>query len=269
MRGLSEAYSDGSDARVDRRRAAGAGLVLAGTAAFALGVAAAVGAALEVAGGWADPAVAGTLAGAGVPVAVLGRLAVRPAADRAVAAGAIGTGLAGLGVGLFAGGGAGADPLAAGVYALGAGVVLACAAGRRAREAGVAAVEGADAVVETVAGGGDAAHGAWSGRWEAAAERAEGSVPGATAPGHATPASDGGRAVTDAPGGPRDGRGPGAPDDGVVLTDDGASVPPDAYCGNCAAFRYARSEAGMRPYCGHHDALMDDMTACGDWRANQ
>lgn len=64
----------------------------------------------------------------------------------------------------------------------------------------------------------------------------------------------------------------GIDDDGVVLTDDSddeAAVPSDAYCGNCAEFRYVRSEGVMRPYCGHHDALMDDMTACEDWRTNQ
>ncbi len=41
--------------------------------------------------------------------------------------------------------------------------------------------------------------------------------------------------------------------------------PGDTYCGNCARFDYARTEDGMRPYCGHHDELMNDMDACDDW----
>ena len=41
--------------------------------------------------------------------------------------------------------------------------------------------------------------------------------------------------------------------------------PGDTYCGNCAHFDYVRTEAGIEPYCGHHDTLMDDMDACDQW----
>lgn len=41
--------------------------------------------------------------------------------------------------------------------------------------------------------------------------------------------------------------------------------PGDTYCGNCVRFDYVRTDDGMRPYCGHHDELMDDMAACDDW----
>jgi len=39
----------------------------------------------------------------------------------------------------------------------------------------------------------------------------------------------------------------------------------DRYCGSCGEFRYVRTEDGMRPYCGLHDELMDDMDACEEW----
>ena len=44
-----------------------------------------------------------------------------------------------------------------------------------------------------------------------------------------------------------------------------ADGPGDVYCGNCAAFDYVRTEDGMAPYCGLHDELMEDMTACDEW----
>ncbi|SNZ13027.1 hypothetical protein SAMN06269185_2018 [Natronoarchaeum philippinense] len=42
----------------------------------------------------------------------------------------------------------------------------------------------------------------------------------------------------------------------------------DRYCGNCEHFRYERSSDGMVPYCGYHDAAMDDMDACDQWEPN-
>ena len=41
----------------------------------------------------------------------------------------------------------------------------------------------------------------------------------------------------------------------------------DRYCGSCAAFKYVRTETGIRPYCGYHDELMDDMDACEEWQS--
>jgi hypothetical protein len=42
----------------------------------------------------------------------------------------------------------------------------------------------------------------------------------------------------------------------------------DQYCGNCEHFEYVESSSGMQPYCGYHDAVMDDMEACDEWRPN-
>jgi hypothetical protein len=39
----------------------------------------------------------------------------------------------------------------------------------------------------------------------------------------------------------------------------------DTYCGNCQHFDYVRTDAGIQPYCGLHDELMDDMEACEEW----
>lgn len=42
----------------------------------------------------------------------------------------------------------------------------------------------------------------------------------------------------------------------------------DVYCGNCAHFNYVRTNDGMKPYCGVHREVMDDMEACEEWEAN-
>jgi len=55
---------------------------------------------------------------------------------------------------------------------------------------------------------------------------------------------------------------------GVGTTTGGASSDPDRYCGNCAHFEYVRADAGMQPYCGFYDELMDDMEACEEWETN-
>lgn len=39
----------------------------------------------------------------------------------------------------------------------------------------------------------------------------------------------------------------------------------DRYCGSCVEFEYVRTDTGIRPYCGLHDELMDDMEACEEW----
>ncbi|MFB6082886.1 MAG: hypothetical protein ABEJ94_01410 [Halorientalis sp.] len=43
---------------------------------------------------------------------------------------------------------------------------------------------------------------------------------------------------------------------------------PDAYCGNCEHFQYVRVDDEIRPACTLHEAVMSDMEACDDWRAN-
>jgi len=55
---------------------------------------------------------------------------------------------------------------------------------------------------------------------------------------------------------------------GVAGTAGGSGTDPDRYCGNCSHFEYVRTDAGMQPYCGFHDELMDDMEACEAWEAN-
>ena len=42
----------------------------------------------------------------------------------------------------------------------------------------------------------------------------------------------------------------------------------DVYCGNCAHFNYVRTNDGMKPYCGFHGEVMDDMEPCQDWESN-
>jgi len=41
----------------------------------------------------------------------------------------------------------------------------------------------------------------------------------------------------------------------------------DRYCGSCVEFKYVRTDTGIRPYCGLHDELMDDMDACEEWQS--
>lgn len=69
-----------------------------------------------------------------------------------------------------------------------------------------------------------------------------------------TPASDGGASSNDVRS-PLDETAPPA----------SPSTPGDAYCGNCGHFEYVRTDGGIRPYCGYHDELMDDMDPCEEW----
>ena len=63
-------------------------------------------------------------------------------------------------------------------------------------------------------------------------------------------------------------REPGITDDAEFL-DDGPKTPiNDSYCGNCAYFRYVRTDDGLVPYCGLHSEQMDDMEACDEWSSN-
>ena len=59
-------------------------------------------------------------------------------------------------------------------------------------------------------------------------------------------------------------------DDAELLDDgDGSAAPiSDRYCGNCAYFRYVRTEEGLVPYCGLHSETMEDMDACEEWSPN-
>jgi hypothetical protein len=57
--------------------------------------------------------------------------------------------------------------------------------------------------------------------------------------------------------------GPGSPRQS--RDDQGADTSVDRYCGSCVDFKYVRTDTGIRPYCAHHDELMDDMDACDEW----
>ncbi|QLC33827.1 hypothetical protein EFA46_006315 [Halarchaeum sp. CBA1220] len=74
------------------------------------------------------------------------------------------------------------------------------------------------------------------------------------------PTSDGGQAATD------------VREAGTAESDSNASGTepgPDQYCGSCAHFDYVRTDDdAIRPYCGFHDELMDDMDACEQWTRN-
>jgi len=59
--------------------------------------------------------------------------------------------------------------------------------------------------------------------------------------------------------------GPGSPSQSAGETPTESSV--DRYCGSCTQFKYVRTDTGIRPYCAHHDELMDDMDACDDWQS--
>ena len=65
-------------------------------------------------------------------------------------------------------------------------------------------------------------------------------------------------------------REPGFSDDAELLDDEDGSVEPisDRYCGNCAYFRYVRTEEGLVPYCGRHSETMTNMDACEEWSPN-
>ena len=82
-----------------------------------------------------------------------------------------------------------------------------------------------------------------------------------------------GAAANSTDGGVDDGgaiREPDFSDDAELIDDGDGSVAPisDRYCGNCAYFRYVRTDEGLVPYCGLHSETMDDMDACEEWSPN-
>ncbi len=56
--------------------------------------------------------------------------------------------------------------------------------------------------------------------------------------------------------------------DDAEFLDEPSPTVGDTYCGNCAHFRYARTDDGLVPYCGLHSEAMDDMEACEQWTPN-
>ena len=64
-------------------------------------------------------------------------------------------------------------------------------------------------------------------------------------------------------------REPGVSDDAEFLDEEPSAPMSDRYCGNCAHFRYVRTEEeALVPYCGFYDEPMDDMEACVEWSPN-
>ncbi|QDX39718.1 hypothetical protein [Salarchaeum sp. JOR-1] len=62
----------------------------------------------------------------------------------------------------------------------------------------------------------------------------------------------------------------GSASDGGATTDLTSPLddPQDKYCGSCEHFDYVRTDDGLKPYCGLHDDVMDDMEACAEWTPN-
>ncbi|WP_123538808.1 DUF7139 domain-containing protein [Halosimplex salinum] len=237
---------------------------------------------------------AGTLAGLGLPAALLGVFAVLPAGRTTRAASVIGASVSLLGVALFRVAypeqwfGAG-DPLAlvtVAVYFFGAMTTLSCVfAGlatfkTRNDPGGTARMditeEGNVRLVE------DAEPSGGFGSVGFLGSDPQGEVQTQTnrqdPPGN-EPTSRGQDAeILSDSSGPRSnpGRGAGAAADGGSATvDDRTDAEfletasergrPDAYCGNCAHFEYVKVDEKITPYCGLHDELMEDMDACGQW----
>lgn len=99
------------------------------------------------------------------------------------------------------------------------------------------------------------------------ATSSRGSTP-SSARGRSKPSSNRSAGVTDGGATSDDGiREPTGTDDAELLDEEPVSVG-DTYCGNCAHFRYVRTDDGMVPYCGFHSEPMDDMDACDEWTPN-
>lgn len=212
--------------------------------------------------------VAGVLAGFGVPMALLGTLALFPARRRVRSTAAIGAGITILGVTLFwyaypsdwAGYGRDLTPYVSAIYAFG---------------------------VVTIG---------WA-LFSTVATFKQRNDPGGTVTLHLTPSTGQRRLLEFARAGLRHaGFGEGGwfasttepttprPDvepepTGVSRTDGGEGEvlsrpepkpdPVDRYCGNCSHFTYGSNADGkLAPYCLYHDETMDDMDPCQHWEPN-
>lgn len=270
MTGIAEAYASA--------RGPGRARVVGGVVLFLAGVVAVAAAVVLGTVGLGDLSqfaarrAAGTLAGLGVPAALLGVLVVIPASRRVYAAAIVGCAIAVLGVGLFwevwsspFWAGRGGRPSyrlhVAAVYATGALTAAAslfaglASAKERRRPGGTArlavtehgriklvdATAGIrDQLTETVSDGGSVA------------EPVVGDLDDAE--------------VLESPERPR------GPQSGPTDADDDAApsvATADRYCGNCRHFDYVRTRDGLQPYCGFHDEEMDDVDPCEEWTINR
>lgn len=290
MTSLSDVYDGGVGSVAGRRqRALGAGLFVAGGAAVATAIPlATTDLATAIAPGtgiYEAREVSGVLAGLGLPAAFVGILAVIPAGRVVRAAAAIGAGLAVLGVAMFVHAypeqWLSTEPALAAltvlVYSLGAIVTFWCtfaglATFRTRGEPGgtahldVTRTDTVRVVSEGPEGSGIGGVGL--------TETPDGGVETQTNRGSAAEDATG----TDLPDGEDTGSRAGEDTSGSRAGDGAGSgtAPvvepgvggPDPYCGNCVHFAYARVDDEMQPYCTHHEDILDDMDACGEWTPN-
>jgi hypothetical protein len=230
----------------------------------------------------------GILAGVGVPAVFLGILTVLPASRRTRAAAVIGASIAVLGVALFAhaypcqwsGSNCGTTNLTlptTGLYFLGTittfwSLFVGVATFKRRNDPGgtarlevVRQGETRFVEVERPSLGGLGGIGFLGGTPDGEVDTQTGD-----------PASDGGSTAEDirSPLGEAGPERPNAKPDLAPTTEDAEVMREtparrdvgDRYCGNCSQFQYVRTDDGIQPYCGLHDELMDDMTACSEWQ---
>lgn len=295
MTSLADAYERRAGEVSRRRVLAGTALFAAGALLVVCGILAGATPLLSNAGveWWRTREIAGVLAGLGIPAAFVGVFTVLPASRQQRTAAALGLGIAILGVLLFQH----AYPYEWGarqpttlalltvlVYVFGTLTTFWClftsvATFKRRNDPGgtvtleytvggetkTMTVDAADAADARAALGGGI--GVFGGVDDPDTDAGTASGAGASGPAGPTgraSVSDGG-ASADA-----DIRSP-TSDDGMVLSDETPRQPgaaADRYCGNCAHFQHVRADGGIRPYCGKHDELMDDMEACEQWEPN-
>jgi MFS family permease len=300
MTSLGEAYG-GARGATPRRLYAGVALFLAGAALVGVGIVVAGTDFLLSRGYTLGEAreIAGIVGGVGVPAVFLGILSVLPSSRRNRAAAVIGAFVCLLGVAMFryaypcrwigANCGVATDLTlpTVGVYFLGAITTFWClfvgVATFKTRNdpGGTARLDvirkGETRIVEVDRSRGLGGIGFFGATPDGEVEtqtndgtgtRSHPAAPDPTPSGAATTGAVGGSTVSDGGATTRDVRSP--PDGGaeVVRNDDGGGTEPDRYCGNCEQFDYVRTDAGIQPYCGLHDELMDDMDACSEWTPN-
>lgn len=276
MASLTETYQGVGEVATERQVYAGVGLFLIGVV---FGIAGLIIGTTEVLAGFGidtlgSRQIAGVLGGLGVPSILLGIGTVLPAARKVRVAALIGASIAVLAVAMFwvvypshwAGFGQDWTLHVSAIYALGTGITFWClfvgVVNFKTRNDPGGTVrlyltkDGVKKVVEsttpstTTSGKGSVG--------------VVGSTP-STSSTRSTPApapvSDGG-ATTGIDN---------SSDDGAILGDEPAPRPHpvDTYCGNCTHFEYVQSGNGIKPYCGYNESVMDDMSACDHWEANQ
>ncbi|MFB6311748.1 MAG: hypothetical protein ABEH64_11290 [Salinirussus sp.] len=266
-----------------KRRAVGSGLVTVGALAVVLAVPIATTGLGDLLGlsEFGARELAGVLAGLGVPAVLVGIFAVLPASRATRATAAIGASLCGFGTALFVSAypmhWLGSNPSLAVftllVYGTGAlltvwSLFLALATFNRRQDPGGTArmrvtEEGRlELIADTAEHVGRGAVGLFG-------RGPDGTVPTQTAgtTGTSQPNRDRGEIIEQEP----TADGAGAVADGAEASLQEAVAErgrPDRYCGNCAHFEYVRADGDLAPYCGLHDTVMEDMTACEEWTAN-